>query len=78
MARRSVGWLVMVTGDGDACYIDWRAFQAKYGCMDIKRQGDVLREISECHEEQSLANGPIVKVERPTVFTGATDGTPDS
>ena len=75
MARRSVGWLMLWTGEGDAYYIDWRAFQNKYGHLDSKRQGDVLREIRECHEEQELTDGPIVKVKQPAVFTEATDGT---
>lgn len=62
------------TSEGDAFYIDWRAFKNKYGHLDSKRQGDVLDEICECHEEHSLADGPIVKVELPVVFTEATDG----
>jgi hypothetical protein len=65
---------MVCTGGGDAFYIDWRAFKTKYGHLDAKRQGDVLDEISQCHEEQSLADGPIVKVEQPTVFTEAKDG----
>ena len=74
MARSAVGWLMVCTGDGDAFYIDWRAFKTKYGHLDVKRQGDVLDEINQCYEEQSLADGPIVKVEQPTVFTEAKDG----
>lgn len=75
MARRTVGWFTVWTGEGDAYYIDWRAFKDKYGHLDSKRQGDVLNEIRECHEEQSLADGLIVLVKRPAVFTEAKDGT---
>ncbi len=74
MARREVAWVMVRTGDGDTYYIDWRAFENKYGCLDIKQQGDVLREISKCHEEKALTDGPIVKVRRPEVLTEATDG----
>jgi hypothetical protein len=72
---RQVGWVVAVSENGDACYIDWREFTKKYGDMSDEQQGRVLREICQCHEEGSLADGEIVKVRKPVCFTEATDGT---
>ena len=71
---REVGWVVAVSEDGDACYIDWQKFTKKYGNMSDYQQGQVLREICQCHEEGSLADGEIVKVSKPACFTEATDG----
>jgi hypothetical protein len=73
--ERKVGWLVAVSEDLNACYIDWQEFSKRYGGMDAKAQGRVLREIFQCHEERVLADGEIVKVSTPACFTEATDGT---
>ena len=72
---RKVGWLVAVSEDGNACYIDWPEFSKRYGDMDAKTQGRVLREILECCEERVLSDGEIVKVSKPACFTEAKDGT---
>jgi hypothetical protein len=75
MTQREVAWLLCVAEDGSEYFIDWRQFKRTYGGLEVKRQGRILREISQCHEEHTLSDGPIVKTRQPSCFSEAKDGT---